>query len=265
MAAAMTATLVATHVTKRYPNIVAVRDVSCELAGGEVLAIIGPNGAGKTTLFSVVAGEQRPTGGRVEAFGQDVTGWSASRRARLGIARTFQVSRFFPDSTVWENVAVAVDAADGSWLRGWNRFDGRRLPVRQRADAALAEAGLTALSGVPATSLSHGDKKRLELAMALAQQPALLLLDEPTAGMSYQDAQATIELLNNIHAERPGLSMLITAHDMEVVFGTASRVLLMSDGQIVLSGSPAEVAADEKTISLYLGQEWRRDVTAPDD
>jgi branched-chain amino acid transport system ATP-binding protein len=264
MAAAMTDVLVARHIVKRYPNVLAVQDVSCEVAGGEVLAVIGPNGAGKTTLFNVVAGEQRPNRGKVEAFGHDVTGWSASRRARLGIARTFQVSRLFPDSTVWGNVAVAVDAAEGSWSHGWNKFSGRRGPVRRRVSAALDEAGLTELAGVRANSLSHGDKKRLELAMALAQDPVLLLLDEPTAGMSYQDAQSTVVLLNKIHAERPGLSMLITAHDMEVVFGTASRVLLMAEGQIVLSGTPAEVAMDEKTINLYLGQEWRRDVTAPE-
>ena len=249
----MSDALAVSHLRKRYPGVLAVDDVSFDLAVGETLAIIGPNGAGKTTVFNMIAGETRSTSGEVFAFGSPVTHWPPSRLARLGIARTFQISRVFLEYTAWENVAVSVDAASRKTFHGWNRFV--RDDIAQRVDKCLDEVGIDPpLRGIPASTLSHGDKKRLELAMAVVQEPRLLLLDEPTAGMSSRDSAEIIVLLNQIRKTHDQLSILITAHDMDLVFGVASRVILMADGQILVAGTPYEVAHDERTVSVYLGR-----------
>jgi branched-chain amino acid transport system ATP-binding protein len=237
---------------KAYPRVTALRGTSIKVHKGETVAVIGPNGAGKSTLFGVISGELRATSGAVSILGRRTGNWPPSRLARLGIGRTFQVARVFGEYTVRAHLVLAMHAANGRALRGWRRFDGRA-----RADdlvaTTLAEVGLTHAAGMRATELSHGDRKRLELAMALAQEPTVLLLDEPTAGMSRQDGLEVVNVLRRVRASRTGLSTLITSHDMDVVFGLAERVVLMADGRVEAEGTPAEIEASEKVRSLYLG------------
>jgi branched-chain amino acid transport system ATP-binding protein len=219
---------------------------------GETVAVIGPNGAGKSTLFGVIAGELRATAGSVSILGRNTRNWPPSRLARLGIGRTFQVARVFDEYTVRAHLLLAMHAANGHALRGWRRFD-RGASAAGVVAATLAEVGLAHAARLHATELSHGDRKRLELAMALVQEPRVLLLDEPTAGMSRQDGLEIVNVLRAVRESRAGLSTLITSHDMDVVFGLAERVVLMADGRVEAEGTPSEIAASEKVRSLYLG------------
>jgi branched-chain amino acid transport system ATP-binding protein len=239
-------------VTKEFPGVRAVDDVSLDVYEGEALAVIGPNGAGKSTLFGLLAGEHRPEAGTIELFGGDVTGWSASRLARAGVSRTFQVARMFPTRSVEENVLVAVTAARRRSMTWRDRF-GADSSMVARVTELLETTGLTARAAKPALSLGQADRKRLELAMALSQDPPVLLLDEPTAGMGREEAVATVTTLAELHARRPDTAIVLTAHDMEVVFALAERVVLMADGAVRLVGTPAEIEADPVTSEIYLG------------
>jgi branched-chain amino acid transport system ATP-binding protein len=240
------------HLTKRFRDVVAVDDVSFEVATGETLAMIGPNGAGKTTVFAMIAGEHEPTAGQVLLGGRDVTHWPASRLARARVSRTFQVARQLGSRTVWENVAVAVSASQGTSLRAWDIFARNN---RRKVDATLDRLDLAELRDVPAAELTHGNRKLLELAMALAQDPSLLLLDEPTAGMATEAIRPTIELIDRLRREDKRLTIVISAHDMEVVFGLAQRVILLAEGRKVLDGTPQEIEHDPVTREIYLGSE----------
>lgn len=248
-------TLAAVKVSKAFPGIIAVNDVSFELERGESLAVIGPNGAGKTTLFGCMAGEHRVSEGRVLLGDKEITNLRPSQLSSLGVARTFQVARIFLEDSVLDNVVLAADAKRRIAMRPWNSFRARTSASRE-AMGILQDVGLADQSGRIAAVLSHGDKKRLELAMALAQNPMVLLLDEPTAGMSSSDMSATMSLLRSVRQAHSDLSLLITAHDMEFVFGLADRVLLMAEGRLELSGTPDEVAANPRTREIYLGAEW---------
>jgi branched-chain amino acid transport system ATP-binding protein len=248
-------TLAAVKVSKAFPGIVAVNDVSFELERGESLAVIGPNGAGKSTLFGCVAGEHRVSEGRVLLGHKEITNLRPSQLSSLGVARTFQVARIFMEESVLDNVVLAADARRRIAMRPWNSFRARTSASAQ-AMRILQDVGLGDQGGRIASVLSHGDKKRLELAMALAQDPVVLLLDEPTAGMSSSDMSATMSLLRSVRQAHSDLSLLITAHDMEFVFGLADRVLLMAEGRLELSGTPDEVAANSRTREIYLGAEW---------
>jgi branched-chain amino acid transport system ATP-binding protein len=236
--------------TKQYGDFVALRDVDLTVEADRIQALIGPNGAGKTTLFGVVSGELRPTRGTVRFDGRDVTRLSAWRRTRAGMVRSFQVVRIFPTFSVAENVAAAVAANEGrSWV--FFRPEG---PVHAdpRVTSLLEDAGLAELALDNAAALSQGDRKRLEIAMALALDPRLLLLDEPTAGMSPVETFATVRLIRRLWEER-GCAVLLTEHDMSVVFDLAHVITVLHRGEILRSGDPESISRDPEVLEVYLG------------
>jgi branched-chain amino acid transport system ATP-binding protein len=230
-----------------------VVDVSLEVAEGELLGIIGPNGAGKTSLFNLISGLYRPTAGQIELAGKDITQQPTFLRTREGIGRTFQVSSVFPLLSVRENVRLAAEAALGGTLRVWRRAAGVK-PALERARAALARVGLDGKSLVQAGALSHGDKRRLELAMLLAADRPVLLLDEPMAGVSAENVPELVELIGSVHREE-GKTVLMVEHHMDVVIGLAQRIAVMHHGALLACDTPAAVMANETVQSAYLGEE----------
>jgi branched-chain amino acid transport system ATP-binding protein len=230
-----------------------VADVSLEVAEGELLGIIGPNGAGKTSLFNLLSGLYKPTSGTIELAGRDVTGQPPFRRTRLGLGRTFQVSSVFPLLSVHENARLAAEAAIGGTLRIWRRADGVRSAV-DRARSALARVGLESREWARAGSLSHGDKRRLELAMLLAADPHVIMLDEPMAGVSAENVPELVELIRSVH-EQEGKTVLMVEHHMDVVVGLAQRIAVMHHGALLACDTPAAVMANETVQSAYLGEE----------
>jgi branched-chain amino acid transport system ATP-binding protein len=230
-----------------------VVDVSLEVGEGELLGIIGPNGAGKTSLFNLLSGLYRPTAGSIHLNGVDITHQPTYLRTRDGIGRTFQVSSVFPLLTVRENVRLAAQAALGGTLRLWQRAPGVREAV-ERAGAALARVGLEAKAAVPAGGLSHGDKRRLEIAMLLAADKPVLLLDEPMAGLSAEHVPQVVELVRSVH-EQERKTVLMVEHHMEVVTGIAQRIAVMHHGALLACDTPAAVMANETVQSAYLGEE----------
>jgi branched-chain amino acid transport system ATP-binding protein len=230
-----------------------VVDVSLEVAEGELLGIIGPNGAGKTSLFNLISGLYRPTAGQIELAGRDITQQPTFLRTREGIGRTFQVSSVFPLLSVRENVRLAAEAALGGTLRVWRRAAGVK-PALERARAALARVGLEGKALVQAGALSHGDKRRLELAMLLAADRPVLLLDEPMAGVSAENVPELVELIGSVHREE-GKTVLMVEHHMDVVTGLAERIAVMHHGALLACDTPAAVMANETVQSAYLGEE----------
>jgi branched-chain amino acid transport system ATP-binding protein len=230
-----------------------VVDVSLEVAEGELLGIIGPNGAGKTSLFNLISGLYRPTAGQIELAGRDITQQPTFLRTREGIGRTFQVSSVFPLLSVRENARLAAEAALGGTLRVWRRAAGVK-PALERARAALARVGLEGKSLVQAGALSHGDKRRLELAMLLAADRPVLLLDEPMAGVSAENVPELVELIGSVHREE-GKTVLMVEHHMDVVTGLAERIAVMHHGALLACDTPAAVMANETVQSAYLGEE----------
>ncbi|MHB8642021.1 MAG: ABC transporter ATP-binding protein [Gaiellaceae bacterium] len=230
-----------------------VADVSLEVAEGELLGIIGPNGAGKTSLFNLLSGLYRPTSGRIELAGRDVTEQPTFRRTRAGLGRTFQVSSVFPLLPVLENVRLAAEAALGGTLRLWRRAASVRRAI-DAAEGALARVGLDARSGAIAGSLSHGDKRRLELAMLLAADRPVIMLDEPMAGVSAENVPELVELIRSVH-EREGKTVLLVEHHMEVVTGLAQRIAVMHHGALLACDTPAAIMANATVQSAYLGEE----------
>ena len=229
-----------------------VADVSLEVAEGELLGIIGPNGAGKTSLFNLFSGLYRPTSGSIHLNGVDITHQPTFLRTREGIGRTFQVSSVFPLLTTFENVRLAAQAAIGGTMRLWQRAAGVRK-ANERARAALARVGLETKSAVVAGGLSHGDKRRLEIAMLLAADPRVILLDEPMAGVSAENVPELVELIRAVH-EREGKTVLMVEHHMEVVTGLAQRIAVMHHGALLACDTPQAVMADETVQSAYLGE-----------
>jgi branched-chain amino acid transport system ATP-binding protein len=224
--------------------------VDLVLREGERRALLGPNGAGKTTLFNVVSGELPPSAGSVELFGSDVTYLPVRRRARLGLARTFQTSRLLLGLTVEDNLYVAVLGAEGGRLRAVS------IPVkdrafRQQARAAADRVGLGDRLGALVGSLSHGEQRQLEVGMAFAQRPRLLMLDEPAAGLSRGERQTLAELLGSLQRS---ITVLLIEHDMDVALGFAERVTMMHDGRVIVEGTPNEIRANQLVHDLYLGR-----------
>jgi branched-chain amino acid transport system ATP-binding protein len=230
-----------------------VAGVGLQVGEGELLCVIGPNGAGKTTLFNLVSGLRRPTSGRIELAGVDVTGQPPFRRTRAGLGRTFQVSNVFPLLPALENVRLAAEAALGGTMRIWRRATGVREAV-DRARWALGRVGLGGREAVPAGSLSHGDKRKLELAMLLAGDPKVLLLDEPMAGVAMEDVPELVELIRSVHADE-GKTILMVEHHMDVVTGLAERIAVMHHGRLLAVDTPAAIMANETVRQAYLGEE----------
>lgn len=229
-----------------------VADVSLEVANGELLGIIGPNGAGKTSLFNLLSGLYRPTSGRIELFGRDVTGQPTFRRTRDGLGRTFQVSSVFPRLSVLENARLAAEAAVGGTLRLWRRAASVR-PALERARSALARVGLERQAAATAGALAHGDKRRLELAMLLAADQPVLMLDEPMAGVSAENVPELVELIRSVH-EQEQKTVLMVEHHMEVVTGLAQRIAVMHHGALLACDTPAAIMANATVQSAYLGE-----------
>lgn len=227
----------------------ATNDVDFDLEAGAKEAIIGPNGAGKSTFFGLVSGYHRPDRGSVQFAGRDITGQPPHVVARLGISRAFQVSNIFHRLTVLENVRSAVQVRSG---RGFDLFSTAENVGLERTEDILSLCRLADRRGVIAGELSQGDKKKLELALALAGEPRLLLLDEPTAGMSLEETRDTMALVDHLN-EAYGLTILFTEHDMSVVFNHARRITLLHRGRVILSGTPADVRANEQVQKIYLG------------
>ncbi len=230
-----------------------VAGVSLEVARGELLGIIGPNGAGKTTLFNLLSGLYRPTTGRIELDGREITNEPAFRRTRAGLGRTFQVSSVFPLLSVIENVRLAAEAALGGTLRLWRRASGVKEAL-DRARTAVTRVGLEPSARTQAGLLAHGDKRRLELAMLLAADPRVLMLDEPMAGVSAEHVPELVELIRSVH-EQEGKTVLLVEHHMNVVTGLAQRIAVMHHGALLACDTPGAVMANETVQSAYLGEE----------
>ena len=236
--------------TKRFGGVVASDAISLALAPGELHAIIGPNGAGKTTLIGQLTGEIAPDSGRIRFGGRDITALPVYRRSRLGLARSFQVTSLFPDFTALDNVALAVQAHSGHSFRFW-RDARRESALREPARGALDRVGLAERAGALVADLSHGERRQLEIAMALATAPRLVLLDEPMAGMGAEESSRLVEMLRRL---KGGLTILLIEHDMEAVFALADRISVLVDGCIVASGAPAAIRADAGVRQAYLGE-----------
>ncbi|ETW13618.1 branched-chain amino acid ABC transporter ATP-binding protein [Roseivivax marinus] len=245
----MTPILEVRDLSRHFGAIRAVDRVSFRLAPGEMLALIGPNGAGKSTCFDMLMGQTDPTSGQVLLDGRDITGWPARRVWRAGVGRTFQVTATYGSMRVVENVQTALMSHHRRSFAAWPRF--RRL-YREEAMALLEQVGMADQAGRPAAVLAYGDLKRLDLAMALAHGPRLLLMDEPTAGMAPAERAALMELTAGIVA-RQGMAVLFTEHDMEAVFGHAHRVLVLNRGEIIADGPPEAIRADARVQEVYLG------------
>ena len=229
----------------------AVAGVDLVVQPGELRAVIGPNGAGKTTLFHLISGFLAPTAGRVLFRGDDVTALPAPARCRRGISRTFQITSIFPELSVLENVRIAVQLRTG----GNFRFIGGRTlleATERRARDSLGALGLLDRAEAPAATLPHGDQRRLEIAMAIAQEPALLLLDEPTQGLSPEDTVATVAVIRRLARER-GLTIVLVEHDMDVVFDLADRISVLHFGRLIAEGPPDRIRANADVQTAYLG------------
>jgi branched-chain amino acid transport system ATP-binding protein len=235
---------------KRFGGLEALGGVSLTVAPGEFRAIIGPNGAGKSTFFNTMTGLLRPDAGRVVFEGGDVTGEPPHRLVRRGVARTFQITSVFHDLTALENVQIALLAHA---RRAWSVWPSARTLHAKRAQELLELVGLGGAGPRAAGTLSHGDQKRLELAIALAGEPRLLLLDEPTAGMAAQERLESIRLVRRVAGEL-GVSCVFTEHDMAVVFAVATRITVMHQGKVLAEGTPAEVRARREVQQVYLGE-----------
>jgi branched-chain amino acid transport system ATP-binding protein len=237
------------RLAKSFGGIEAVRDVSFGIEAGEIVAVIGPNGAGKTTLFNLVNGQLAPDAGTVTLLGRRIDGLPSRTIAHGGIGRTFQVAATFASMSVRENVQVALAAHAGEQYR----VGARAADVHVgQADALLERVGLSALADQGCATLAYGDAKRIELALALANAPKLLLMDEPTAGMP-MPARASLMLLVADLARTEGIAVLFTEHDMDVVFGHAHRIIVLDRGRVVAEGAPDAIRADPRVQAIYLG------------
>ena len=247
--------LSARHLTKRFGGLAAVNDVSLDLSRDEIHAVIGPNGAGKSTLTHLLSGDLPSTSGQIQLGTQDVTGWSADRISHHGLGRSFQKTNIFSPLSVWENIRLAAQSrstpAPGNPLGWWLRADAH-AGVNQRAERALNLARLSARRNTVAGLMSHGEQRQLEIAMCLATEPEVLLLDEPLAGMGVAEAERMVELLLALKQDH---AMLLVEHDMDAVFTLADRLTVMVNGQVIASGTPAEIRADANVQAAYLGEE----------
>lgn len=238
--------------TKTFGGLAAVKEVSFRVRRHVIKAIIGPNGAGKTTLFNLISGHIPPTAGRVLLRGQDITGLPPHRIAHMGLGRSFQITNLFPNLTVLENVRLAAQARGRDSLRFWAHHR-RFRQYLERALEVIEEVGLTGREHVPARVLPHGDQRKLEIAILLAPDPDVLLLDEPTAGMASEEVPLLVETIRRIREEGER-TLLLVEHKMDVVMNIADRITVMHQGRVLAEGAPAEIAADERVQRAYLGE-----------
>jgi branched-chain amino acid transport system ATP-binding protein len=233
--------------TVRFGGLTALNNVSVSVPRGQIRAVIGPNGAGKSTFFNCLTGVIRPTAGTISFDGEPITGLPPYLISRKGLARSYQITNILPGATVLENVRIAAQSRHHNWsmLRHHRAY----TDVLDRAHRVLASVGLDDKAGELAANLSHGEQRTLEIAIALATEPKLLCLDEPTAGMSVAETHATVDLIRQIAAN---LTILIVEHDMEVVMGLASAITVLHYGEVLAEGSPAEIQANARVQEVYL-------------
>ena len=239
------------NLTRRFGGVIASDAISLDIPHGAFHAIIGPNGAGKTTLIGLLAGEIAPNAGAIRFDGSDITALAVDRRSHLGLARSFQITSLFRDFSALDNVALAVQAHAGHAFRFWHvarHDDSLRGPAR----AALERVGLGARANVRVDALSHGEQRQLEIAMALAGDPSLLLLDEPMAGMGAEDSARMVRLIAGLKGNH---TVLLVEHDMDAVFALADRITVLVYGRAVATGTPAEIRANAEVRQAYLGDE----------
>ena len=243
--------LSARTLTKRFGGLAAVNGVSVDLTRGRIDAVIGPNGAGKSTLANLLSGDIAPTSGSVTLGGVDITGWSPERISRQGLGRSYQKTNIFLPFTVWENVRLAAQSRQPHPARWLGRASGFTA-TNELAGRALELSGLQGRKDAIAGTVSHGEQRQLEIAMTLATQPRVLLLDEPLAGMGSAEAERMVALLQRI---KPEHAVMLVEHDMDAVFALADRLTVMVNGQVIASGTPAAVRADASVQAAYLGEE----------
>jgi branched-chain amino acid transport system ATP-binding protein len=239
--------------TKSFGGLIATNRVDVQILEGETHAIIGPNGAGKTTLIAQLAGDLPPDAGTIVFAARDITGLTAPARSHLGLARSFQITSVFRDFTALDNVALAVQAHAGHSFRFW-RPARREEALRDPAQRALGLVGLGPRADVLAANLAHGEQRQLEIAMALATRPRLLLLDEPMAGMGAEESQRMIELLQSLKGRQ---TILLVEHDMDAVFALADRISVMVYGRLIATGSPEHIRENAEVREAYLGEDER--------
>jgi branched-chain amino acid transport system ATP-binding protein len=240
------------NLRKEFGGLVAVEDVSVQIEQGHTHSIIGPNGAGKTTLFNLIGGSFKPTHGQVFFKGEDITGSPLYKRAHIGMGRSFQITNIFPNLTVLENVrlsAQALSAVSFNFLRRADHYD----DFMKRALEVLEIVGLKDMALYPANALPHGGKRKLELAILLAPDPELLLLDEPTAGMASEQVPELMRTIEDIR-QQGGKTIVMVEHNMRVVMDVSDRITVMNLGNVLAEGAPAEVAANETVQKVYLGE-----------
>jgi len=239
-------------VTKRFGSLVAVENVSLKIEKGELRAIIGPNGAGKTTFFNLISGLFAPTSGAIRFDGEDITQLGAASRVHRGMARTFQITDIFPELSAFENLRIAVEVAAGYRLRTWlSRHEAAR--VTERADELLELVGMRSKADRLVGELAHGDQRAIEIALALALNPKILLLDEPTAGMGDQETYEITTLMRRLHRDH-SFTIVLIEHDMRVVFHLADRITVLDQGRLLADGAPQEIAASAAVQAAYLGE-----------
>ena len=236
---------------KRFGALVATDQVNLDVMPGEIHALIGPNGAGKTTFVAQLSGHLRPDAGTIVFDGDDVTAQSTHQRVAHGLARSFQITRLFKSFTVRDNLALAVQARSGSSLRFW-RPVAAEAALREQADALLQRLGLAAQADALASELSHGEQRVLEIGLALATRPRMLLLDEPMAGVGPDETQALVSLIDALRQE---CAILLVEHDMDAVFRLADRITVLVNGAVIASGAPAAIRQDPQVIAAYLGED----------
>jgi len=248
------ALLEAKGITKHFAGLTALEGVNLSVEEGSIHSIIGPNGAGKSTLINILTGRLDPDHGTVHFGGQSLAGMEPHTINQLGIARVFQTPELYPEMTCVENVIIAALASrDGSFRFNFMQHPARLNGAREEAEGALREVGLGHLAEREARHLSRGDKRRLELAICLAHKPRLLLLDEPTAGMSHHETHTTTELLRSI--SKKGMAKVIIEHDMDVVFALSHRITVLHQGRVIADGTPDEIRNDDNVQEAYLGGE----------
>jgi branched-chain amino acid transport system ATP-binding protein len=239
------------NLVRRFGGIAATDNLSLEVAKGELHAIIGPNGAGKTTLISQLTGQLLPNSGTIRFAGRDVTRLPAYRRCVLGLARSFQITSLLPDFTAADNVALAAQAHDGHSFHFWGNAR-KEKHLREAARAALARVGLDHRADVVVSKLSHGEQRELELAVALATRPQLLLLDEPMAGLGVAESARMVTLLRELRRE---VTIVLVEHDMDAVFALADRITVLVYGRVIASGMPAAIRVNDEVKRAYLGEQ----------
>jgi branched-chain amino acid transport system ATP-binding protein len=239
------------NLVRRFGGIAATDDLSLDVARGELHAIIGPNGAGKTTLISQLTGQLMPNSGTIRFAGQDITRMPSYRRSALGLARSFQITSLLPDFTALDNVALAAQAHDGHSFYFWGNAR-KEKHLREAAGSALRRVGLERRAGVVVSELSHGEQRQLELAVALATKPQLLLLDEPMAGLGVTESAGMVKLLQELRRE---VTIVLVEHDMAAVFALADRITVLVYGRVIASGEPSAIRQNDEVKRAYLGDQ----------